>query len=34
MCSPGGYWPMVWFFAQEVYLNVNGVLFICQFGLE
>ena len=34
MSSPGGHWPIVCFFAQAVDLYVNGVLFICQFGLD
>ena len=34
MSSPGGHWPIVFFFAQEVDLQVNGVLLICEFGLD
>ena len=28
MSIPGGHWPIVCFFAQEVDLHVNGVLLI------
>ena len=34
MSSPGGHWPIVCFFAQQLHLIVNGVLLIYYFGLD